>query len=385
MEFAFDEDQLLYRDVVRKFALDKLLPNYQRWDREGGYLSRQQLAELAELGILGLRVPEAFGGQSASFVTSGIATEELSRGDFNYSYFVQLYAIAAELFAGLASDALQREWLPRLASGDTVMAFGLTEPGAGSDAANILTRASRDGDDYRIVGEKASISFAGFADACVVFARASDQPGARGIGAFVVPLDAKGVTRQVYRSPGERLCGRGSLFFDDVRIPASNRLAGERGGFVAAMVAFDFNRAIIGLACIGAALQSIEETIDYVKQRQTFGRPLGKYEGISFQIAEHLTMLHAARHLCYETLWLKDAGRRHTREAAMAKWLAPKAAAEAIHACLLMHGHLGYNLDTPFEQRWRDVVGLEIGDGTAEIMKLIIVRETLGREYLPYR
>ncbi|MBI3966118.1 MAG: acyl-CoA dehydrogenase family protein [Chloroflexi bacterium] len=385
MEFGFDEEQILYRDVIRRFALEKLLPNYQKWDREGGYLSRQQLHELGDLGILGLRVPEEYGGQAASFVNCGIATEELSRGDFNYNYFVQLFAIAAELLGGYAEEPLKREWLPKIASGDAVMGFALTEPGAGSDAANIQTRAIRDGDEYRISGEKASISFAGFADAAVVFARVGDQPGARGIGSFLVPLDDKGVTRQVYRSPGEKLAGRGSLFFDEVRIPVSNRIGDERGGFIAAMVAFDFNRAIIGLGCVGTALQSLEETIEYVKQRQAFGRPLAKFEGVSFQIAEHLTMIHAARHLCYETLWLKDQGRPHTKQASMAKLLAPRAAAEAVHTCLLLHGHAGYNLDAPFDQRWRDIVGLEIGDGTAEVMKLVIVREMLGREFLPYR
>jgi cyclohexanecarboxyl-CoA dehydrogenase len=240
------------------------------------------------------------------------------------------------------------------------------------------------GDDYAITGEKASITFAGYADACIVFARTGDQ-GARGISAFLVPLDAPGVTRQVYKTPGERLTQRGSLFFDGVRVPAQNRLGSESGGFYQAMVAFDFNRAVIALACIGAAQQSLEDTIEYTKGRQVFGKPLAKFEGVAFQVAEYLTLLEAARLVSYKCLWLKDQGLKHTKEAAMAKWMGPKVSAEAIHACIILHGHYGYNMDSPLEQRWRDVVGLEIGDGTPEIMKGIVAREAFGREYTAYR
>ena len=383
MEFAFTEDQLLLQRTLRQFAKDKLLPNYPRWDR-GEKISRAEIKKAAALGIFGLRVPEKFGGQNADYVTCGLMTEELSRGDFNYSLYIQLGLIASELLAGYAYPEVQAEWLPRHAAGDAIIAFGLTEPSAGSDAANITTRAVKMGDDYVITGEKASITFAGYADACIVFARTGDQ-GARGISAFLVPLDAPGVTRQVYKTPGERLTQRGSLFFDGVRIPARNRVGNESGGFYQAMVAFDFNRAIIALACIGAAQQSLEDTIEYTKGRQVFGKPLAKFEGVAFQVAEYLTLLEAARLVSYKCLWLKDQGLKHTKEAAMAKWMGPKVSAEAIHACIILHGHYGYNMDSPLEQRWRDVVGLEIGDGTPEIMKGIVAREAFGREYTAYR
>lgn len=383
MEFAFTEDQLLLQKTLRQFAKDKLLPSYARWDR-GEKISRIELREAAALGIFGLRVPEKFGGQEADYVTCGVMTEELSRGDFNYSLLIQLGLIASELLAAYAHPDVQAEWLPRHAAGEAVIAFGLTEPSAGSDAANIVTRATKMGDDYLITGEKASITFAGYADACIVFARTGDQ-GARGVSAFLVPLDEPGISRQVYKSPGERLTQRGSLFFDGVRIPARNRLGDESKGFYQAMLAFDFNRAIIALACIGAAQQSVEDTIEYTKGRHVFGKPLAKFEGVAFQVAEYLTLLEAARLIAYKCLWLKDRGLRHTKEAAMAKWLGPKVAAEAIHACIILHGHYGYNMDSPLEQRWRDVVGLEIGDGTPEIMKGIVAREAFGREYTAYR
>ena len=383
MDFTFSEDQVLLQQTLRQYAKDKLMPNYARWDR-GETIPRVLIKEVAELGVFGLRVPERFGGLMADYVTCGLMSEELSHGDFNYSLYVQLGLIASELLTDFAAPEVQAEWLPRHATGDAVIAFGLTEPGAGSDAARIVTRAERVGDDYVISGEKASITFAGYADACIVFARTGAE-GARGISAFLVPLDAPGVTRQPYFAAGERLTQRGSLFFDGVRVPARNRMGAEGKGFYQAMIAFDFNRAVIALACIGAAQQSLDETIEYTKGREVFGKPLATFEGVAFQVAEHLTLLESVRVLAYKCLWLKDQGQKHTKEAAMVKWLGPKAAADAIHACMVLHGHYGYNMESPLEQRWRDVVGLEIGDGTPEIMKGIVAREAFGREYTSYR
>ncbi len=383
MEFSFTEEQLLLQKTLRQYAKSELLPNYHRWDR-GEKFPLEKIRELGQLGMTGLRVPERYGGQDTAFVTCGIASEELARGDFNYGLFIQLSCIAAELLRAKASPEVQAEWLPRLARGEAVIAFALTEPAVGSDAANLVTRAEKQGDEYAITGEKASVTFGGYADACIVFAR-TGEGGASGISAFLVPLDRPGITRAVYQSPGERLSSRGSLFFDGTRIPARFRLGQEREGFTGAMVSFDFNRAFIALSAVGAALQSLEETIEYTKTRQAFGRPLAKFEGVSFQVAEHLTLIEGARLIAYKCLWLKDQGLPHTKESAMSKWLGPKAAVEAIHACLILHGHYGYNQESPLEQRMRDVIGLEIGDGTPEIMKGIVAREVYGREYMSYR
>ena len=383
MDFTFSDAERQFAESLRRYATERLRPEYAEWDRGTPY-PRSRVRELAELGITGLRVPAAYGGAEASYVMGGIAAEELARGDYNVTLFVQLSMIAADLVTAHASGAVKDEWLPTLASGQRIIAFGLTEPGAGSDAAALTTTATRDGDSYVISGEKASITFAGMADAAIVFARMGGK-GARGIGAVLVPLDLPGVSRRVYRSPGERLSQRGSLVFEGVRVPVENRVGDERGGFIQAMTAFDYNRAIIALCSVGAALQSLDETIEYAKRRHTFGRPIAKYEGVSFQIAEHLTMLSAARLLAYQCLALRDRGEPHTKEAAMAKWLGPKAAAEAIHACILLHGWVGYDQDLPHEQRLRDVIGLEIGDGTPEIMKAVIARETFGREFTAYK
>ena len=382
MDPTFSDEDLLLRDTLRDYALTKLLPDYAAWKERP--FPRDRVRELGGLGVLGVLVPPEYGGAGGTLVSLGIAAEELSRGDFNVSYFLQLSAIAARLLSRGASEELAAEWLPKVASGDAVASFGLTEPGVGSDAANLTATARREGDELVVNGEKASITFAGTADACFVFAR-TGAPGARGVSIVFVPLDAPGVSRRLYPSAGGHLTERGSLFFDDVRVPASYQVGEEGAGFVGAMEAFDFNRALIALACVGAASQSLDETIEYAKVRETFGKPLARHEGVAFQVAEHLSLLNAARLLSYQVLALADAGRRHTAEAAMAKWLGPKLSAEAIHACMILHGWVGYGTDVPLAQRLHDVIGLEIGDGTPEIMKAIVARETFGRAFAAYK
>ncbi|MGH9037981.1 MAG: acyl-CoA dehydrogenase family protein [Acidimicrobiia bacterium] len=383
MDFSLTEEQEQFAAELGRFAEKRLAPDYARWDR-GEPFPRERLADLAALGVTGLRVPEEYGGAPASYVTLGIASEQLARGDFNYSLFVQLGAIAADLLTLHASQGVKERWLPALAEGRSVVAFALTEPGVGSDAANLSCRAERADGGWSLTGEKSSITFAGYADASIVFARTGGE-GARGVSAFLVPLDAHGVSRQVYASAGERLSQRGSLFLDGVPVPDDHMLGGEGGGFVQAMQSFDYNRAIIALAFVGTARQAIDEVIAYTKERHAFGRPLATHEGVAFQVAEHLTALDAARLLGYRALWKKDRGEPHASEAAMAKWYAGKAGVDATHAAMLLHGYSGYSTDAPFEQRLRDLIGLQIGDGTPEIMKGIIAREAYGRGFTAYK
>ena len=169
-----------------------------------------------------------------------------------------------------------------------------------------------------------------------------------------------------------------------MRVPAAQRVGEENAGFQMVMATFDYSRAVIGLMCLGAAAAALERTCEHVKQRKAFGRPLATFEGVSFPIAEHLTFVEAASLLCYKTLWLRDQDLPHTKEAAMAKWWAPKVAVDALHDCLLLHGHYGYTDEYPIEQQLRDVIGLEIGDGTAQVSKIVISREVFGREFKPY-
>ncbi|MCP3911994.1 MAG: cyclohexanecarboxyl-CoA dehydrogenase [Actinomycetia bacterium] len=367
-----------FRATLRAFALERLAPDYRRWQNEP--FPRERLLELGELGVFGMLTGSELGGslgQGGGYVPLGIAAEELSRGDFNVSYFLQLQAIGCRLLELSDAPDVSDRWVPAIVRGEALASFALTEPATGSDAAAIATRARRDGDDWLITGEKASITFAGNSDVCAVFARTSDD-GARGISLFCVPLDLPGVSRQPVRSSTGHLTQRGSLFFDEVRVPADHLVGTEGAAFKSAMATFDFNRAIIALACVGAAQQSLDETMEYVRTRETFGQSLARREGVSFQIAEHLAHVHAARLLAYQTLSHADAGRRHATEAAMAKLLGPKHAGEAIHACVILHGWSGFGDDLPFAQRLNDVYGLEVGDGTPEIMKAVIAREAIG-------
>ena len=380
MEFEFDETELGFQSAIRRYAHKVLATDYRRWD-SGEKLPKEKVLALAQLGVNGMLVPEEYGGSGGSYVLAGIAAEELARGDHNFTYFIQLGAIAADLIGTYGGAEIKQDLLPKIASGESIVAFALTEPNAGSDAAAIKLTADLDNDEWVVNGEKASISMAGLADHCVVFARIEGE----GIGAIVVPLDAPGVSRRIYNSVGSKMTQRGSLYFNNVRVARENQLGADKTGFAQAMEAFDYNRAIIALACIGTAQQSLDETIEYAKQRRTFGKYLAQHEGYAFQIAEHSTYLATARLLAYQTLWLRDNGKPHTKEAAMVKWIGPKYAIEAIQACIVLNGWMGYDNELPLGQRLRDVMGLQIGDGTPEIMKGVVAREIFGRGFTSYR
>ena len=218
MDFRFNEEQQLLQETARRYGLTRLAPEAPRWRTES--FAPEMLIELGELGVLGMRIPTEYGGSDASYVAMGIAAEELARGDFNVSYFLQLSAISAKLLTN-ADEQIKQQWLPAIAAGQSIVAFALTEPSVGSDAANLSCTARKDGSDWVINGEKSSITFGGSAQGCVVFCR-TGGPGARGISMVFVPLDLPGVSRTKYSSAGGHLRERGSLFFDDVRVPADH-------------------------------------------------------------------------------------------------------------------------------------------------------------------
>ena len=377
MSYDLTDDQSAFQETARRFAREKLAPGYQRREAEGR-IDRALVREMGGLGLIAPELPEEFGGLGTPSLTSGLIAEAIGYADVNAAYIQILGSLNGKIIAGHARPELARQWLPRLIAGEAIVAIGLTEPRGGSDAANLALTARRNGDTYVLKGEKSSISMADQADAVVLFARTgTPESGAHGVSAFLVPMNTPGVTTLRYNDLGSKAIGRSSIFFDDVVIPAQNRLADEGAGFVQVMQGFDFSRALIGLQVLGSAQASLDESWAYVQERKAFGAPLSKNQGVTFPLAEAETMVEATRQLCYRTLALKDAGKPHTAEAAMCKWLAPKTAVDVIHQCLLTHGHYGWSLDLPHQQRLRDVMGLEIGDGTAQIMKLIIAREKL--------
>lgn len=383
MDFAFDEPTEAFRRAVREFAAQRLAPHYQSGDRDGR-LRPQLRSELAELGLLGLRVPERCGGQEASALATGAAIEEVARADLGAAYLVLLAALDAEILAGAAVPEHEAQWLADIASGRTLPALALTEPEHGSDAAAIALRAEPDGEGggWRLNGEKTSVSLGLQADTAIVFARTgADGPG--GVSAFYAELDDPRVTRAPLRDLGSRAIGRASLHFDGLPVGPA-RLLGEEGeGLTRVLAGFDFSRALIGLMCVAAAEASLQEALAWARQRRAFGQPIGRFQGVAFPLAEHATFLRAARLLCLEALWRRDAGLEAALPANMAKWWAPAAAVRAAHDALLAFGHAGYSEELPLAQRLRDLIGLELGDGTAQVAKLVVSRHLLGRAAAP--
>jgi cyclohexanecarboxyl-CoA dehydrogenase len=375
--FGLTSEQRSFRETALRFAQDVLAPASRRIEAEGR-VPMSLRKQMGELGLIGVEMPSEYGGLGVDHVTSGVVIESIAEGDFNVAYIQLLASLCGTIVARHAPPELAAEILPGVCSGEKIIALALTEPQGGSDAASLRLKAVRDGDDYVLTGEKTSISMADQSEYAVVFARTgTDAERAHGVSAFLVDLGAPGISRTRFNDLGEHAIGRGSIFFDGARVPASRLLGAEGKGFVQVMQGFDFSRALIGLQCLAVARVSLAETWKYVSERKAFGKPLSDNQGVTFPLAECETHVEAARLLCYKTLAAKDAGAPHTREAAMCKWWAPQLAFEVVHKCLLMHGHAGYSTELPFEQRLRDVLGLQIGDGTAQIMKLIIARETL--------
>lgn len=382
MDFGFTPEQDSIRDLAARFAAERLAPLYQARDSEDR-IDRDLLRAMGGLGLIGADLPEEFGGGGQDGVTGGVIIEEIARGDFNVSYVQLLDSLMGHMVAGHAAAEVARDVIGSLCAGETLIALGLTEPGGGSDAAHLSLRARREGEAYVLNGEKTSISLAAQADLMVLAARTGGE-GARGVSAFLVPMDLDGIVRTRFNDVGSSVVGRGSVFFDDVRVSEGARIGPEGAGFRTVMQGFDYSRALIGLMCLGAASASLAETWEYVKERKAFGMPIAKYQGVTAPLAEAETHIEAARLLCYKTLWLRDHGKPHTAEAAMCKWFAPKVAFDVIHDCIICTGHFAYSKDMPHQQRLRDVMGLQIGDGTPQIQKMIIARERIGRVAVPY-
>lgn len=384
MDTTLNEQQEAFREAAQRFAAEKLAPHYQKRATEHR-LDRAMLREMGSLGLIGVDIPETYGGLGESSVTAGLIIEQIAYADFNASYVQLLASLMGGMVAQHATADVAKEWLPRVTRGEAIIGLGLTEPRGGSDAANLILRAEKSGNGYRLNGEKTSMSCADQCDAAVIFARTGKvEDGARGVSAFFVDLNQKGITRTHFDDIGTKPVGRGSVFFDDVFIPAECLMAEENKGFSKIMTGFDYSRALIGLECIGPAQASVDEAWQYSRERTAFERPIAQFQGVSFPLAEAETQLTMMRQLCFHTLSLRDRRLPHTAEAAMCKWYVPKTTCEIIHQCLLTHGHYGYTTDLPFHQRYLDVMGLQIGDGTAQIQKLVIAREKVGRVAVQY-
>jgi cyclohexanecarboxyl-CoA dehydrogenase len=383
MDFSITPEQEALIATAREFAARELAPNYRTRELERA-LHRPTLERLGELGFFGVSLPERYGGLGLDCLTDGLVLEALSGADMNVGYVPVTVSYLGKLLIQFGRPEVVDGRIEGMIRGRQIPALALTEPRGGSDAAHLVFRARRDGQEWVLDGEKTSISMAAQADFTVLFARTGTaEQGARGVSAFLVPLDLPGITKTEFDDHGSKSVGRGSLFFDGVRVPDTHLLGDEGGGFVQVMQGFDYSRALLALQCLAVARQSLDETWRYAAEREAFGRPLSAHQGVAFPLAEAETQLESCRLLCLRTLWLKDRDLPHTAEAAMCKWWGPKLAYEIVQTCLLTSGHGGYSTELPHEQRMRDILGLQIGDGTAQIMKLVIARQRAGRTAAP--
>lgn len=383
-EFGLTEDQLAIRDAVRRVA---------RADLAAGYLERATSTDfpwdvhrqVADLGVLAMLAgPEHNPLERDDYVAAGLAVEELAHADFNVANAVIPVLLMSSLIAAHAAPEVRERWLGPLVAGETYISFGLTEPHMGSDATALRTTAVADGDGYLLTGEKTSVTMLAHAEAMIVTAQTVRGGERRGVSTFLVDLSADGLAKSDIPDTGWKPMGRGVLHLDGVRVPADALIGPEGSAFRSVLGGFDFTRPLLALTGIGCAQAALDHTADYVRDREAFGAPLSRFEGVSFPLAEHATTLQAARLLCYSTLWRRNEGLRHTAEAAMSKWYGPLMASQAVKDCLLLHGNYGYATEYGLEQRLRDVMAVEIADGTAQIQKIIIARERYGKEFLPY-
>lgn len=379
--FMFTEEQEMFRETVRRLAETEFRDSYLARATTTEY-PRAALAVLAKNGLLGLAVPEEYGGQIADFISMGIAIEELARADFNVSYV----AFNSILTGGLASRLLPADerdrWARGIARGERLLAAGFTEPRGGSDLQGLRLRAERHGDGWRLTGEKTSVTTSPHAEAAIILATVDPALKSRGTVALLVDLNDPSVSLQRFRDPGFRPQGRAAVSFDGTYVPRSRQLGEVGEGFKQIMREFELSRTLLGLMCLGTAMRAMDMTIGWVKQREAFGQPISKFQGVSFPLAEHATYLEAARWLAYRSLALRDAGRSHNSEAAMCKWWIPQIACQAINDCIILHGHTGWSEEMPLVQMQKDVSGLQIGDGTPQIQKLVIARQLIGREWV---
>lgn len=377
-----NDDLLTLAEHAQRFAQGRVAPGFQERDQTR-VLNRALMREMGQMGFIAPELPEAVGGQGMGCLAAGVIHEAIAAADLSLSYINLLASLNGQILSQHGERSVVQPWLDKLIAGEALCAIALTEPRGGSDAASLRLRVERQGDHYLLNGEKTSISAADQCDIAVVFGRTGTvESGAHGVTALLVPMDLPGITRSRFDCHGQRAIGRGSLFFENVRVPVDHRLGAENKGFVQVMQGFDFSRALIGLQVLSVARTALDESWAYAAQREAFGAPLTAFQGVSHPLADFDTQVTAARLLCLQALWLKDRHLPHSAEAAMCKWWAPKLAYDAIHQCLLTHGHGGYDRGL-MEQRLRDVLGFQIGDGTAQIMKTIIARTRAGRQAVP--
>ncbi len=380
MDFRLSDEQQLLRQTVREFAEQEIRPHVREWD-EAQHFPRELVGKLAALGLMGIQLPERYGGSGMSAIDYCICIEELARIDPSVALSVAAHngLCTAHLFM-FGSEAQRERYVVPLARGERIGAWGLTEAGAGSDAAGMRTTATPDGDGWVLNGAKAFITHGRVGDVMVVMAVTDRERGPKGISAFVVEQGTPGMTPGRKEDKlGMRASDTSEVVFAQCRIPADH-LVGELGqGYINALQVLDAGRIGIAALAVGLAQGAFEASRDYAMERRQFGQPIASFQAIQWKLADNATRIEAARLLTYRAAHLKDQGRRTSLESSMAKLYSSEIAVRAAEDAVQIHGGYGFVKDYPAEKFFRDVKLTTIGEGTSEIQRLVIARQLLDR------
>jgi butyryl-CoA dehydrogenase len=376
--FELTQDQRAVGALAAEIAQREIGPHVSRWDRDHTF-PRELYTKLTDAGIMGIIVPEAYGGVGADYVSYALAIEELARVDAGTAVTVSVHSMICAAIARLGSDAQKKRWLPKLATGDTIAGFALTESDAGSDAASLRSTARRNGDGYVLNGRKQWCTNGSYCDVVMGMFR-TGGPGPKGVSAFLIPRETNGiVVERVTDKLGIRTSNTVDLAFEDANVAADALLGSEGDGFGGAMTALTSGRIGIASQAVGILAACLDESVRFAKERIAFGKPIGAFEGVSFKIAQMAMDLDAARLLVYRAAALADAGRPFTIEASKAKLFASTAARKHASEALQIHGGYGYTTEFAVERHYRDAKITEIYEGTSEIQQVIIARSLLGK------
>ncbi|HEY5995898.1 MAG TPA: acyl-CoA dehydrogenase [Candidatus Deferrimicrobiaceae bacterium] len=378
MVFDLTEEQLMIQEMARNFAQKEVLPKAAELDEEARF-PEELVRQMADLGLMGVAVPEEYGGAGMDTICYVIAMEEISRACASTGVIMSVNnSLACDPILKFGSEEIKKKYLVPLASGRKLGCFGLTEPGAGSDAGSQKTTAVKDGSDYIVNGTKNFITNAPHADTCVLFTMTDKEKQHKGITAFVVDMKWPGVTVGKHeKKMGIKASPTSSIIFEDVRVPAENMLGKVGDGFKVAMATLDGGRIGIASQALGIARAALEDALAYAKERRQFGQPIANFQAIQWMIADMATEIDAARLLTYRAAWLKDRKVRHSKESSMAKLYASEAAMRAAIKGIQIHGGYGYIKEYPAERHFRDAKITEIYEGTSEIQRLVIAASML--------
>jgi alkylation response protein AidB-like acyl-CoA dehydrogenase len=379
VDFRPSEEQEILRRTVREFAEAEMRPHVMEWD-EAQHFSTELLPKLAALGLMGIQFDEKYGGSAMSAVDYCICIEELARVDPAVALSVAAHnGLCTAHINMFGSDAQKAAYLPRLVKGEVLGAWGLTEASAGSDAAAMRTAATRQGDEWVLNGAKTFITHGAIGGVMVVMAVTDRSKGNRGISAFVLEHGTAGMRAGKKENKlGMRASDTSEVIFEDCRLPAAQMLGEEGQGFINTLQVLDAGRIGIAALSVGLAQGAYEAARAYAKERRQFGQPIASFQAIQWKLADAATKIEASRLLTYRAAYLKDQGKRMTKESAMAKLYASETAVRVADDCVQIHGGYGFVKDYPAEKYFRDVKLLTIGEGTSEIQRLVIARQLLN-------